>query len=164
MPEFYLEAMAQVYAEAAKVCDVLAVVVKNPTRNGKLRRLDLDTIVLLEQAGFEIVCHHQAILFEEVEQGHLFEGRKKSVKGRMSFFRRLAWQKGRPCAAWEDVLICVRGVQAGGLCGVVSPPYASSRLDPLQPSYSNPENPMYQGFQPPGYSDNPANIGNLKDG
>ncbi len=44
----YLDAMRQVYAEIAKVADVLAVVTKNPTRNGKLRRLALATASLLE--------------------------------------------------------------------------------------------------------------------
>ena len=104
----YLDAMKLCYSEAAKVADVLVVVTKNPTRNGKLRRLDLDTAALLQATGWLSVCQHRAILFEEQEQGHLFEGSRKKVKGRMSFFRRLAWQKGSPTAQWEDVLICVR--------------------------------------------------------
>jgi len=106
--ETYLEAMKVVYQEIAKVSDVLAIVLKNPTRNGKLRRLDLDTIKLLEDTGWTIHCQHRALLFEELEQGHMFTGSQMKVKGRMSFFKRLSWQKGQPVASWEDVLIAVR--------------------------------------------------------
>ncbi len=108
--ETYLSAMLSVYQEIAKVSDVLAIVLKNPTRNGKLRRLDLDTIKLLEMSGWKIHCQHRALLFEELEQGDLFNGSQKKVKGRMSFFKRLSWQNGQPVASWEDVLIAVRGV------------------------------------------------------
>lgn len=55
--ESYLEAMAKVYQEIARVSDCLTVVVKNPTRNGRLRRLDLDTIWLLENCGFLCYCY-----------------------------------------------------------------------------------------------------------
>ena len=107
--ETYLSAMAQVYAEIARVADVLVVVLKNPTRNGKLRRLDLDTISLLEQTGWTIKCVHHAILFEEQEQGHMFAGSQKRVKGRMSFFKRLQWQKGTSeLADHEDVLFAIK--------------------------------------------------------
>jgi len=114
--ESYLEAMKKVYSEIAKVSDVLTVVVKNPTRAGKLRRLDLDTISILQDSGWRIHCQHRALLWEEYEQAEAFTqqdswdvllGRKK-VKGRMSFFKRLAYQKGQPVASWEDILICVR--------------------------------------------------------
>lgn len=105
--EVYLEAMAKIYSEAAKVCPVLVVVTKNPTRGGKLRDLALDTQALLEACGYKIICHHHAMLFSEQEQGHLFEGSQKKVKGRMSFFKRLSWRKGSPVAMWEDVLIAV---------------------------------------------------------
>jgi len=40
----------------------------SPTRNGKLRRLDLDTAKLLELAGYEIVDYHRAILFKDISQ------------------------------------------------------------------------------------------------
>lgn len=106
--ESYLEAMRKVYSEIVKVSDVLTVVVKNPTRNGKLRRLDLDTIKILEMSGWRIHCQHRALLFEELEQADMFEGSKKRVKGRMSFFKRLSWQDGQPVAFFEDVIICVR--------------------------------------------------------
>ena len=109
--ESYLSAMLQVYQEIALVSDVLVVVVKNPTRNGKLRRLDLDTIRIMEMAGWKIHCQHRALLFEELEQADLFGEAKKQVKGRLSFFKRLSWQKGQPVASWEDVIIGVRGVR-----------------------------------------------------
>jgi hypothetical protein len=107
----YLEAMAQVYAEIAKVSDVLVIVLKNPTRNGKLRRLDLDTIAILEAQGWKILCRHEAVLFEEQEQGHLLEGSVKKPKGRLSFFKRLQYQRGGPVASHEDVIFCVRGLR-----------------------------------------------------
>lgn len=106
--ESYLEAMTTVYSEIAKVSDVLVVVIKNPTRGGKLRRLDLDTTKILELAGWSIHCQHRSLLFEELEQADLFEGSKKKGKGRLSFFKRLSWQKGQPVASWEDIIICTR--------------------------------------------------------
>ncbi len=106
--ENYLSAMALVYAEIGHVSNVLAIVLKNPTRNGQIRRLDLDTIKILEATGWTIHCRHEATLFEEHEQTDLFGESKKKVKGRMSFFRRLAWQKGSPRAQWEDILIAIR--------------------------------------------------------
>jgi len=106
--ETYLSAMAKVYAELAIVSDILAIVIKNPTRNGKLRRLDLDTLKILEITGWKLHCKHRALLFEEYEQTSLFGEKQKKVKGRLSFFKRLAWRNGAPVARWEDVLICVR--------------------------------------------------------
>ena len=102
--ENYLSAMAKVYSEIAKVSDVLVVVVKNPTRNGKLRRLDLDTIKILEMSGWRIHCQHRSLLFEEIEQATLFGETEKKVKGRLSFFKRLAYIKGSPVANWEDII------------------------------------------------------------
>jgi hypothetical protein len=146
--ESYLDAMRQVYAEAYKVCDALAVVTKNPTRNGKLRRLDLDTIALLEEVGFTIRCHHRAILFEEHEQADLFGNVQKKVKGRLSFFKRLSYQKGSPVAQWEDVVVAVR--DGGGLkgitvdtptasvAGVSTPVCLNSRQQSIAPSLSLP--------------------------
>lgn len=106
--ESYLEAMAKVYREISLVSDVLCVVVKNPTRNGKLRRLDLDTVSILEASGWRIYCQHRALLFEELEQADMFEGSKKQVKGRLSFFKRLSWLNGQPVASWEDVIFATR--------------------------------------------------------
>lgn len=106
--ENYLSAMLQVYSEIGKVSDCLAIVIKNPTRAGNLRRLDLDTIKLLEMSGWTIHCQHRALLFEEVEQLTLEGNTHKKVKGRMSFFKRLSWQNGQPVASWEDIIIAVR--------------------------------------------------------
>lgn len=113
--ESYLSAMSHVYAEIARVADVLVVVVKNPTRQGKLRDLAGDTMRLLEATGWRINCVHQAMLFEETEQGDMFGGSQKRVKGRMSFFKRLAWQKGSPVAQWEDIIFAVGRNRQGGM-------------------------------------------------
>ena len=107
--ESYMQAMAQVYAEIAKVSDVCVTVTKDPTRDNKLRLLGEDTKRLLEAAGYTIVCHHRAILFEEQETADLFGGTSKKPRGRLGFFKRLQYQKGAPVAAWEDVLIGVKG-------------------------------------------------------
>lgn len=120
-PETYLSAMAQVYSEIAKVANVLVVVVKNPTRNGKLRRLDLDTIALLESCGWAIYCQHRAILFEEEETQDLFGVQRKKAKGRLSFFKRLSWNKGLEIAKHEDILVAVR--EGSGSVAITSPPY-----------------------------------------
>ena len=106
--EDYFSAMAKVYTEAYKVADVLVVVVKDPTRNKKLHPLGELTARLLEQCGWRICDYHFSLLFEEQEQGHLFEKPKKKVKGRLSFFKRLAYQKGSPVATGEHILICQR--------------------------------------------------------
>ena len=105
--ESYLEAMLQVYQEIAKVSDVLVVVVKCPTRAGKLRRLDTDTIKILELSGWTIHCQHRALLFEELGTATLFGEPIKKVKGRLSFFKRLSWQNGNPVANFEDIIIAV---------------------------------------------------------
>ncbi len=123
--ESYLSAMRQVYSEAAKVCDVLALVTKNPTRNGRLRKLDEDTIALLEATGWRIVCHHHAILFEEQESQDLFGDTHKKAHGRLGFFKRLSWQKGAEVAKWEDVIIAVHDGH-GMAKGICSPPYQDS--------------------------------------
>lgn len=106
--ETYLSAMLTVYQQISLVSDVLCIVIKNPTRAGQLRRLDLDTIKLLEISGWKLYCQHRALLFEELEQGDMFTGSQKKVKGRMSFFKRLSWQNGQPVASWEDILVAVR--------------------------------------------------------
>lgn len=103
--ESYLSAMVKVYAEAYK-CGIspLVVVVKCPSRNGKLRRLDIDTCVLMQSAGYEIFDYHRAVLFEEQTQETLSGETIKSAKGRMSFFKRLSYAKGTEIARWEDVI------------------------------------------------------------
>ena len=104
----YLSAMLQVYKEASKVCPIIAVVTKNPTRAGKLRRLDLDTKNLLEMAGYEIVDFHRAVLFQTNWQQTLDGKNKPEYKGRLSFFKRLSLQKGNVASQWEDIIIGVR--------------------------------------------------------
>ena len=112
--EFYQEAMLMVYTELAKVCSALALVVKNPTRNGKLYPLDEITLRLCEEAGWILHCRHRAILFDEVEQGHLLDGSVKQTNGRLSFFKRLAYRKGSAVSSWEDCLILVNSCKPEG--------------------------------------------------
>ncbi|MDD3813280.1 MAG: DNA methyltransferase [Desulfocapsaceae bacterium] len=103
--ESYLTAMLEVYYQAY-ICGIspLIVVTKNPTRNGKLRRLDLDTIKILQLAGYEIFDYHRAILFDSHKQETLDGCSKTLHKGRISFFKRLALEKGGTVAQWEDVI------------------------------------------------------------
>ncbi len=112
--ETYLEAMRQVYTEASRCCSVLVVVLKDPTRNGKIRELGKDTWELMEQCGWTIVDYRQAILFEEHEQAHLFEGKQTKVKGRLSFFKRLAKQKGSPVSNFEHIIFAVSDKEVKG--------------------------------------------------
>ena len=105
----YLSAMLQVYQEAYKSgMSVICTVTKNPTRAGKLRRLDLDTFFLLEKSGWKIVDYHRAILFKTHEQHTLTGSTKKEYKGRLSFFKRLSLAKGNKASEWEDIIIGVR--------------------------------------------------------
>ena len=105
----YLSAMLQVYQEAYKSgMSVLVTVTKNPTRAGKLRRLDLDTAKLIELSGFKIIDYHRAVLFKTHEQHTLTGSIKKEHKGRLSFFKRLSLAKGNKASEWEDVIIGVR--------------------------------------------------------
>ena len=101
----YLDAMQQVYCEAYRAnISPLVVVTKNPTKGGVLRRLDCDTITLLETAGYEIFDYHRAILFEEHVQSTLGGEVFTRAKGHMSFFKRLSYQKGNVVARWEDII------------------------------------------------------------
>lgn len=104
--ESYLSAMLKVYSEGYKSgISPLVVVTKNPTKCGQLRRLDLDTIKLLEMSGYRIVDYHRAILFKEIKHRNSDGTITKIPKGRLSFFKRLAYQKGSPVARWEDIII-----------------------------------------------------------
>ena len=100
--------MLKIYQEIIKLADTLAVVVKCPTRKGKLYPLDKITISLMESAGWTIHCVHQAMLFSAHESTDLFGETKKKVKGRMSFFKRLSYNAGSPVARWEDIIVAVR--------------------------------------------------------
>jgi len=125
----YQGAMLACYRElhrCLKPGGVACVVTKNPTRGGKLRRLDLDTATLLLMAGFRLWCPvcerwddsihwhpdpelepvigYRAVLAQQMEQATLFGKIERSLKGRASFFKRLSWQKGSAIALWEDVI------------------------------------------------------------
>jgi len=106
--ESYLSAMLQVYKEASKVCPIIVTITKNPTRQGKLRRLDLDTAKLLEMSGYKILDYHRSILFKENTQKTLTGEVKKEYKGRLSFFKRLSLAKGNVASMWEDIIIAKR--------------------------------------------------------
>ena len=105
----YLSEMLKVYQEAYKSgMSVLVTVTKNSTRKGKLRRLDLNTAKLIEMAGFKIVDYHQAVLFTKYKNQTLEGDVKEKVRGRMSFFKRLSYEKGNMVADHEDIIIAVR--------------------------------------------------------
>ena len=104
----YISAMLQVYKEASKVCPIICTVTKNPTRAGKLRRLDLDTAKLLELVGYSIVDYHRALLFKTHKQPTLVGTTNVSYKGRLSFFKRLSLSKGHCASEWEDIIIALR--------------------------------------------------------
>lgn len=106
--ESYLQAMLKVYKEASKIMPIMVTITKNPTRAGKLRRLDLDTARLLEMAGYKIIDYHRAVLFKENAQQTLTGEIKKEYKGRLSFFKRLSLQKGNVASMWEDIIIAKR--------------------------------------------------------
>ena len=99
------------------------------------------------------------MLFEEQTQGHLFGGSVKRVKGRMSFFKRLSWQKGSPVAMWEDVLVAVRDSNMG-VCAITSPPYFESGADPSGDPTAGIRGRVYARQQ---FGDTPGQIGNLPD-
>lgn len=101
----YLEAMLKVYHECSKVCRCIVTVTKNPTRKKKLRRLDLDTKKLLEAVGFDHIIWLKARLFDIIIKTDLKGNVTRTVKGRMSFFKRIQFEKGLPCAQHEDILI-----------------------------------------------------------
>ena len=107
LSESFLQAMDSVFREASKVCSVLCIITKNPTRSGKLRRLDLDMLSLLEKNNFQVVDYHRAILFKTIENQTLTGGIKKEHKGRVSFFKRLSLAKGNQASMFEDVIIAV---------------------------------------------------------
>ena len=102
----YLSEMLKVYSEAFNSgISPLVTITKNPTKHGNLRRLDIDTILLLENAGYQIIDYHQAMLFTEQRQQTLSGEEIKSAKGQMSFFKRLSYSKGNAVADHEDIII-----------------------------------------------------------
>lgn len=126
--ETYASACLQVYAACARAgVRYLAVVTKNPTRDGKLRRLDKLTARLLRQAGYRVVAWRRAWLWEtraqqeeRLGQARLFADEvppSARVEGRVSFFKRIQMAKGSPAAQHEDVFFCIlrdrEGAEAG---------------------------------------------------
>lgn len=107
--ETYLSAMFQVYSELHRVLrrgGVVALVTKNPVKNKQIRRLDLDTITLMERAGFSLIERFRAMLTRETQHGHLFGGETIQRTERKSFFKRLYERKNPGLRVdWEDVLI-----------------------------------------------------------
>jgi DNA modification methylase len=109
MKETYLFAMLGVYRELRAVLKpggVVCLVTKNPVKAGKIRRLDEDTIRLMEAAGFTLIERKRAMLTEDLgEQMALDGGSQKIRRERKSFFKRL-FERKRPDLRvdWEDVL------------------------------------------------------------
>jgi len=105
----YLSAMLAVYRElhaVLKPAGVVCLVTKNPVKAGTIRRLDEDTIRLMNAAGFTLIERKVAMLTEELgEQMTLDGGSRKIRRSRMSFFKRLHVRKHPELAIlWEDVL------------------------------------------------------------
>ena len=105
----YQEAMLDVYRGMyeAEVSPVVTIT-KNPTKNKEIKRLDIETIELLEEAGYNIADYHQAMLWEESKQETLDGKSFTEYTGRLSFFKRLSLEKGNVAARWEDVIIATR--------------------------------------------------------
>jgi tRNA G10 N-methylase Trm11 len=105
--ESYLSAMLKVYEQmyaVLKPAGVVALVTKNPVKDKQIRRLDLDTIALMEHAGFLLIEHKCAMLCDEVQHGHLFGGDEIKRRQRKSFFKRLYEKKFPELAVdFEDV-------------------------------------------------------------
>lgn len=105
----YLSAMLQVYREVfcvVKPSGVMALVLKNPVKNGKIRRLDEDTIKLCEAVGFKLVERVRAMLREDLGEQMGLNGESTPIRReRKSFFKRLHEKKWPELAVnHEDVL------------------------------------------------------------
>ncbi len=175
--ESYLSAILQVYSEAYRSgISPLVLVTKNPTRNGKLRDLAGDTVSILQQAGYEIFDYHRAILFKEVTQDTLDGESFTKPKGRLSFFKRLSYDKGNVVARWEDVIFARIPDRSGYLIGIISPPYAEAQMGNgiaikgyrgkhIHEMGKNQPNKVGDrcGYMKARHGSNPENIGNLPD-
>jgi hypothetical protein len=107
--ETYLSAMLAVYRELHAVLNpggVVCLVTKNPVKAGKIRRLDQDTIQLMEAAGFKLIERKRAMLAEDLGEQMAFEGPGVKIRReRKSFFKHLFEQKHpRLAVNHEDVL------------------------------------------------------------
>lgn len=171
--ETYTQAMLQVYQEAFRAgISPLCIIVKNPTRKGKLRRLDISTVEMLQKAGYQILDYHRAILYKVAKNATL-DGSKEAetYKGRLSFFKRLSLGKGNVAAEWEDILIAVNPSGNFGLLGATSPPYLAAGNQGggiVDKGYEKNGNvdmgiASRNGYMAKFHSKNPDNIGNLKD-
>ena len=97
--ETYLSAMLTVYRElhaVLKPAGVVCLVTKNPVKAGAIRRLDADTIRLMEAAGFALIERKMAMLSEDLGEQRRFDGGTDKVRReRKSFFKRL-FERKRP--------------------------------------------------------------------
>jgi len=108
-PETYCSAMLQVYRgmhAVLKPGGVVALVTKNRVKRGKIRRLDEDTIRLMEAAGFVLLDRVRAMLAEDLGAQLSLEGADKPIRReRKSFFKRLFENKNPKLKVdWEDVM------------------------------------------------------------
>lgn len=92
--ETYLGAMLRVYHQLYRVLrpgGVVCLVTKNPVKDKQIRRLDADTIRLMEACGFRLIERHAAMLAEETQLPSLFDAEAPITKRkeRKSFFKRL---------------------------------------------------------------------------
>ena len=100
----YLSEMSKIYSQLAQVSDILVIVLKDPTKGGKIRELGKDTVHILENDGWEVFDYKRAVLFEEEENKTLFGDTAKKIRGRISFFKLLAHRKGSPVSNFEHVI------------------------------------------------------------
>ena len=95
--ETYLSAMRQVYAQlhlVLKPGGVVCLVTKNPVKKGQIRRLDSDTIRLMEACGFTFLERQMAMLAQELGVQQRLDGGADTIRReRKSFFKRLFERK-----------------------------------------------------------------------
>jgi len=107
--ETYLGAMLQVYRElhaVLKAGGIVALVTKNPVKAGQIRRLDSDTIRLMETAGFTLIERVRAMLSEDLGEQMTLDGEIQIIRREhKSFFKRL-YERKRPDLRvdYEDVM------------------------------------------------------------
>ncbi len=104
--ETYWSAVAAIYDQcriALKPGGVLCCVMGNYVKQGKILDLCGQTWALLQHLGFEPLERIRALKSTTVEHDGLFEPIRRT-KIRVSFFRRLAIQKGSPDPGGEEVL------------------------------------------------------------